>query len=116
MQVERETGIEPATSSLGSWRSTAELLPRPISGYHCGELRAMRLLDGFDRGDRQLHDCDGCKDEDDADDLKGAHEFAQRDGRDHDGEHGLQATDHDGAGGFEMLQSGKVESEGGQHR
>jgi hypothetical protein len=25
--VERETGIEPATSSLGSWRSTAELLP-----------------------------------------------------------------------------------------
>jgi hypothetical protein len=26
-RVERETGIEPATSSLGSWRSTAELLP-----------------------------------------------------------------------------------------
>jgi hypothetical protein len=25
--VERETGIEPVTSSLGSWRSTAELLP-----------------------------------------------------------------------------------------
>ena len=25
--LERETGIEPATSSLGSWRSTAELLP-----------------------------------------------------------------------------------------
>src|SRR3972149_451460 len=25
--VERETGIEPATSSLGSWHSTAELLP-----------------------------------------------------------------------------------------
>jgi hypothetical protein len=25
--VERETGIEPATSSLGSWRSTTELLP-----------------------------------------------------------------------------------------
>ena len=25
--MERETGIEPATSSLGSWRSTAELLP-----------------------------------------------------------------------------------------
>ena len=24
---ERETGIEPATSSLGSWHSTAELLP-----------------------------------------------------------------------------------------
>ena len=27
--MERETGIEPATSSLGSWRSTAELLPHP---------------------------------------------------------------------------------------
>ena len=26
--MERETGIEPATSSLGSWHSTAELLPR----------------------------------------------------------------------------------------
>ena len=26
-EVERETGIEPATSSLGSWHSTAELLP-----------------------------------------------------------------------------------------
>jgi hypothetical protein len=25
--LERETGIEPATSSLGSLRSTAELLP-----------------------------------------------------------------------------------------
>ena len=27
VKMERETGIEPATSSLGSWRSTAELLP-----------------------------------------------------------------------------------------
>ena len=26
-RLERETGIEPVTSSLGSWRSTAELLP-----------------------------------------------------------------------------------------
>jgi hypothetical protein len=26
-RLERETGIEPATSSLGSWHSTAELLP-----------------------------------------------------------------------------------------
>ena len=26
-RMERETGIEPATSSLGSWHSTAELLP-----------------------------------------------------------------------------------------
>jgi hypothetical protein len=36
--MERETGIEPATSSLGSWHSTAELLPlsRPQSPeqYH----------------------------------------------------------------------------------
>ena len=28
-RLERETGIEPATSSLGSLRSTAELLPLP---------------------------------------------------------------------------------------
>ena len=27
LKMERETGIEPVTSSLGSWRSTAELLP-----------------------------------------------------------------------------------------
>ena len=26
-KMERETGFEPATSSLGSWHSTAELLP-----------------------------------------------------------------------------------------
>jgi hypothetical protein len=26
-KVERETGFEPATSSLGSWHSTTELLP-----------------------------------------------------------------------------------------
>ena len=26
--MERETGLEPATSSLGSWHSTTELLPR----------------------------------------------------------------------------------------
>jgi hypothetical protein len=25
--LERETGVEPATSSLGSWHSTTELLP-----------------------------------------------------------------------------------------
>jgi hypothetical protein len=33
--MERETGIEPATSSLGSWRSTAELLP---PGWEINEL------------------------------------------------------------------------------
>ncbi len=27
-KLERETGVEPATSSLGSWHSTTELLPR----------------------------------------------------------------------------------------
>jgi hypothetical protein len=34
--MERETGIEPATSSLGSWRSTAELLPlkHSVSAYY----------------------------------------------------------------------------------
>jgi hypothetical protein len=32
--MERETGIEPATSSLGSWRSTAELLPLRCKGYY----------------------------------------------------------------------------------
>ena len=26
-EMERETGLEPATSSLGSWHSTTELLP-----------------------------------------------------------------------------------------
>ena len=26
-KLERETGLEPATSSLGSWHSTTELLP-----------------------------------------------------------------------------------------
>jgi hypothetical protein len=31
-KMERETGIEPVTSSLGSWRSTAELLP--LKGEH----------------------------------------------------------------------------------
>ena len=27
LKMERETGLEPATSSLGSWHSTTELLP-----------------------------------------------------------------------------------------
>ena len=31
--LERETGLEPATSSLGSWHSTTELLPP--CGYSC---------------------------------------------------------------------------------
>ena len=33
--MERETGIEPATSSLGSWHSTAELLPLLMKSAIC---------------------------------------------------------------------------------
>jgi hypothetical protein len=52
--MERETGIEPATSSLGSWRSTAELLPPCLLimiGSRAvvksvGSLRSV-LLDGY---------------------------------------------------------------------
>jgi hypothetical protein len=40
--MERETGIEPATSSLGSWRSTAELLPL-IQTKHLNELTKCQL-------------------------------------------------------------------------
>ena len=29
-KMERETGLEPVTSSLGSWHSTTELLPPEI--------------------------------------------------------------------------------------
>ena len=29
-KMERETGLEPATSSLGSWHSTTELLPHAL--------------------------------------------------------------------------------------
>ena len=32
--VERETGIEPATSTLARWSSTAELLPLVVSDPH----------------------------------------------------------------------------------
>jgi hypothetical protein len=34
--MERETGIEPVTSSLGSWRSTAELLPLNAFDFSSG--------------------------------------------------------------------------------
>ena len=33
-KMERETGFEPATSSLGSWHSTTELLPRSCVVRH----------------------------------------------------------------------------------
>ena len=32
--MERETGLEPATSSLGSWHSTTELLPLLLFSFH----------------------------------------------------------------------------------
>ena len=31
LKMERETGFEPATSSLGSWHSTTELLPPGVT-------------------------------------------------------------------------------------
>jgi hypothetical protein len=40
--MERETGIEPVTSSLGSWRSTAELLP--LAGKRAAYARANQSL------------------------------------------------------------------------
>ncbi len=41
MELERETGIEPATSSLGSWHSTTELLPPLMASNfrNCNTLR-----------------------------------------------------------------------------
>ena len=39
--MERETGFEPATSSLGSWHSTTELLPRSFV------FRYLTVLQGF---------------------------------------------------------------------
>src|SRR5207247_3923899 len=45
---ERETGIEPATSSLGSWHSTAELLPLTYDSaiyLNSLSLRALDLVD-----------------------------------------------------------------------
>ena len=60
--MERETGIEPATSSLGSWHSTAELLPRSwivryltvrhgFSCFHCQPTLARKpiQINGFNR-------------------------------------------------------------------
>src|SRR5215469_5918648 len=41
--LERETGLEPATSSLGSWHSTTELLP------HCCVFRYLTVRQGFSR-------------------------------------------------------------------
>src|SRR5882724_8237303 len=44
--MERETGIEPVTSSLGSWRSTAELLPLATAlDYHPALLKGNVMRD-----------------------------------------------------------------------
>jgi hypothetical protein len=42
--IERETGLEPATSSLGSWHSTTELLPRLIFLRSGDELQIEKCL------------------------------------------------------------------------
>src|SRR5262249_14336903 len=42
-RMERETGLEPATSSLGSWHSTTELLPRSCV------FRYLTVRQGFSR-------------------------------------------------------------------
>src|SRR3954464_2352577 len=52
--LERETGIEPATSSLGSWHSTTELLP-PLGAVTaeivtlCGLLQNLSVRFGHGR-------------------------------------------------------------------
>src|SRR5579863_7284179 len=40
--MERETGLEPATSSLGSWHSTTELLPLSAISYLAESVRLPR--------------------------------------------------------------------------
>jgi hypothetical protein len=51
-KMERETGLEPATSSLGSWHSTTELLPH--SGiqphYSTSICTCVLYLDHFQQG------------------------------------------------------------------
>jgi hypothetical protein len=42
--MERETGLEPATSSLGSWHSTTELLPLALLFYYLPVFKALRPL------------------------------------------------------------------------
>ena len=40
--MERETGVEPATSSLGSWHSTTELLPHSFVSCYLTETKGRR--------------------------------------------------------------------------
>jgi hypothetical protein len=42
--LERETGFEPATSSLGSWHSTTELLPPSVRSDNLNEPIGLPLL------------------------------------------------------------------------
>jgi hypothetical protein len=49
-RMERETGLEPATSSLGSWHSTTELLPR---FNHLQQLRVQSSPLSFFRANSQ---------------------------------------------------------------
>src|SRR5581483_7690417 len=60
--MERETGIEPATSSLGSWRSTAELLPlgRTNLAYHRERISTTPTSFQHYRGDSCDTDANGC--------------------------------------------------------
>jgi hypothetical protein len=44
--MERETGFEPATSSLGSWHSTTELLPRSCTLRYFMALRGLGRFPG----------------------------------------------------------------------
>ena len=43
-KMERETGFEPATSSLGSWHSTTELLPLAIVLNYLSESEGLTIL------------------------------------------------------------------------
>ena len=42
--MERETGLEPATSSLGSWHSTTELLPLACQISYLADSRRLQRL------------------------------------------------------------------------
>ena len=50
--MERETGLEPATSSLGSWHSTTELLPLTVKSAIY-----LNPLDFLDRGPSLFRPC-----------------------------------------------------------
>ena len=43
-KLERETGLEPATSSLGSWHSTTELLPLAFLIFYLPVFKGLKPL------------------------------------------------------------------------